>query len=145
MTLPITNRKAFSLVEVLFALGVFFMVALAILEMMISSLRAARSLQTRHADAGMIASEFVATNTMLEEGVESGDFGDFYPNAHWERAATEVGTNGLYQVDFLVTEKPKNGKSEMVSTMSILVHRPGSAKGRMSGGMGRGTGLQPLQ
>ncbi len=138
-----SGASAFSLVEVLIAIGIFFAVAFAILGMMVTGLGAAKSLQIRHADVGMLASELVATNNILEEGSESGDFGDFYPNARWERTVTEVGSNGLFQVDFVVVEK--TGRNEVSSQMSILLHRPGSPKGRMSGGTGRLTGPQPVQ
>jgi hypothetical protein len=134
---------AFTLVEVVIAIGIFCMVAFAVLEMVVTGLGAAHKLQARHADIGMLASELTATNTILEEGVESGDFGDFYPDARWERAVTEVGSNGLFQVDFVVYEKI--GKNEAASQMSILLYRPGSPKGRMSGGTGKATGPQLLQ
>ncbi len=135
-------ERAFTLVEVLIAMGVFFMVAFAILEMVVTGLGAARALQVRHADVGMLASELAATNNILEEGVQSGDFGDFYPNARWERTVTEVGSNSLFQVDFTVSEKV--GRHDVVSQMSILLYRPGSPKGRMSGGTGKVTGPQLL-
>jgi hypothetical protein len=140
---PKTMKSAFTLLEVLIAIGVFFIVAFAILEMVVTGLGAARALQVRHADVGMLASELWATNNILEEGVESGDFGDFYPNARWERAVNEVGSNGLFQVDFLVVEKV--GKRESESQISLLLFRPGSPKGKMSGGTGKITGPQPLQ
>ena len=72
--------------EVLIAIGIFFMVAFAILEMVVTGLGAARALQVRHADVGMLAAELAATNNILEEGVTSGDFGEFYPHARWERS-----------------------------------------------------------
>ena len=132
---------AFSLLEVLIAIGIFFIVAFAVLEIVVVGLGAARSLQTRHADVGMLASEFSTTNTLLEEGIESGDFGDFYPNARWDRTVTEVSSNGLFQVDFMVHEKV--GRHEISSQMSLLLYQPASPRGRMSGGFGRGPGLQP--
>jgi hypothetical protein len=138
-----SSRAAFTLLEVLIAIGVFFIVSFAVLELVVVGLGAARALQVRHADVGMLASEFSATNTILEEGVESGDFGDFYPHARWDRAVTEVGSNSLFQVDFTVAEKV--GNKDVVSQMSILLHRPGSPKGRMSGGTGRAVGPQPIQ
>lgn len=134
---------AFTLVEVLIAIGVFFIVAFAVLEIVVTGLGAARALQVRHADISMLAAELSATNNILEEGVETGDFGEFYPHARWERTVTEVGSNGLFRVDFIVLEKA--GRHEIGSEMSILLYRPGSPKGRMSGGTGRATGPQPVQ
>jgi Tfp pilus assembly protein PilV len=137
-----TPAAGFSLLEVLIAIGIFFIVAFAVLEIVVVGLGSARALQTRHADVGMLASEFSTTNNLLEEGVESGNFGDFYPNAHWERAVTEIGSNGLFQVDFAVVEKV--GRHENASTISILMYRPGSPKGRLSGGTGKAAGPQPV-
>jgi hypothetical protein len=136
-----TTTQAFTLLEVLIAIGLFFMVAFAILQMLVVGLGAARSLQVRHADVGMFLSELAVTNNILEEGTVSGDFGDFFPGGHWEYTATEVGSNGLFQVDVIVTEKTRRG--EIISPMSILLYRPGSPKGRMSGGTGKSTTLQP--
>ena len=116
------GEAAFSLLEVLIAIGIFAIVSFAILEIVVTGMGAARSLQIRHADVGMLAAELVATNACLEEGIESGDFGDFYPHARWERAITEVGSNGLLQVDFVVFEKI--GRKEAPSTVSILLYNP---------------------
>lgn len=137
------RRCAFTLLEVLIAIGLFFMVSFAVLELVTTGLGAARALQVRHADVGMLAAEMAATNSILEEGVEGGSFGDFFPGARWEREVTEVGTNSLFQVDFVVFEKV--GKNEISSRMSILLYRPGSPKGKMSGGTGSSLGLKPIQ
>jgi prepilin-type N-terminal cleavage/methylation domain-containing protein len=136
------SSSAFTLLEVLIAVSIFCLMAFAVLEIVVTGMGAARALQVRHADPSVLAAELVATNTILEEGAISGDFGDFYPHARWEREITEVGSNGLFRVDFLVSEKI--GKRDISSTMSILLHSPGSPKGRMSGGTGRATGPQPV-
>ena len=120
------GNSAFTLLEVVIAIGIFFIVAFAILEMMGQSLKAARSLQIRRADAGMLAAELSITNR-LEEGAESGDFGDLWPDYRWEREIYEVGSNGLYQVDWLVLQRV--GSREVPSTMSILMFRPGGVAG----------------
>jgi prepilin-type N-terminal cleavage/methylation domain-containing protein len=142
--LPASWRQpgGFTLLEVVIAIGIFCMVSFAVLELVVTCLGAARSLQVRHADVGMLAAEFVATNKIsaFEEGVESGDFGDFYPGARWDREVTEVGSNGLFQVDFIVHERV--GRHDVVSGMSILLHGPGSPKGKASGGSGKNFGLQ---
>lgn len=118
-------RHAFTMLEVLIAMMVFFLVTFAVLQMVTVGLGAARTLQIRHADAGMLAAELSMTNS-LEEGSESGDFGDLFPDSRWERQITEVSSNGLYQVDFLVIQRL--GKKEVPTTMSILMYRPGSAR-----------------
>ena len=129
------GRGGFSLLEVVIAIGIFCIVSFAVLELVVTSLGAARALQVRHADVGMLAAELSATNNILEEGEESGDFGDFYPGAKWDRVVEEVGSNGLFRVDFRVSEKV--GRKDVLSTTSILLYRPGSPKGRMSGGTGK--------
>jgi prepilin-type N-terminal cleavage/methylation domain-containing protein len=136
-------RSAFTLVEVVIAIGIFCIMAFAVLEIVVVGLGAARALQVRHADVGYLASELAATNNILEEGTDSGDFGDFYPNARWERTVTEVGSNSLFQVDFTISEKV--GRHEIMSDISILLYRPGSPKGKMSGGTGKLAGPQPVQ
>lgn len=132
----------FTLLEVLIAIGIFFIVAFAVLELVVVGLGAARSLQVRHADVGMLAAELSATNSILEEGVESGDFGDLYPNARWEREVLEVGSNGLFRVTFVVHETV--GAKDITSSRSILLYRPGSPRGRMHGGTGSRLGVKPL-
>ena len=118
------NDGGFTLLEVMIAMAVFFIVAFAILGMVVQSLAAARALQTRHADASMVAAELSLTNA-LEEGIESGDFGEIFPDQRWEREITEVGSNGLYQVDFVVYQRVPGGK-EVAETMSVLMFKPGA-------------------
>lgn len=118
-------RAGFTLLEVVIAIAIFFMVVFAVLGLMTQGLGAAKALQTRHADAGMLAAELSLTNK-LEEGTFSGDFGDIYPGYTYVREIREVGSNGLFQVDFLVIQKV--GRKEVPTTMSIFMFRPGSPK-----------------
>ena len=55
-----SGLNAFTLLEVIVACAIFFMVAFAVLGLVTRSLAAARSLQLRHPDAGMLASSAVA-------------------------------------------------------------------------------------
>ena len=120
---------AFSLLEVMIAILVFFLVSFSVLEVVSVGLGAARSLQIRHPDAGILAAHLSLTNS-LQEGSDSGDFDDIepdvYPNCQWERNIFEASSNGLYQVDFLVIEKI--GRRQVPSTMSILMYRPGGGR-----------------
>ena len=129
------GESGFTLLEVTIAIGIFFIVSFAVLGLMTQGLGAAKALSKRHADAGMLAAELSLTNS-LTEGHESGDFGEIYPGHRWEREIREVGSNGLFQVDFLVVERI--GKKEVPTTMTILMYRPGSGKG--PGGVGRKVG-----
>ena len=124
------RTPAFTLVEVMIALGIFFMAMFAILGLVSSSLRNARALQRKTVDAGMVAAELSLTNK-LTEGLEAGDFGDMYRDFDWQRDVYEAGTNGLFQVDMIV-QRRSGGAVE--SKLSILLFRPESPQGSLSRG-----------
>ena len=90
-----------------------------------NGLRTARILDRVHVDAGSLAALVSLTNR-LEEGVDSGTFGDLYPGYRWSREIREVATNGLFQVDFLVFHSGDARGTE--SRMTILLHRPMSTR-----------------
>lgn len=128
--------SAFTLLEVLVACTIFFMVAFAILELVTNSLAAARSLQQREPDAGVLAAALSLTNQLLE-GSESGDFEDLYPGLYpgysWSREIIEVSSNSLFRVDFAVYGT--SGKRRATETrMSVLMYRPGSPPGSATKG-----------
>jgi hypothetical protein len=121
-------QTAFSLLEVMIACGIFFMAIFAILAMVSSVLRGARSLRAVDVDAGMVAPRYMTNR--LEEGIESGSFRDLYPDSgnlypdySWETEITSAATNGLYQVDILVRRR---GVQRPVDKMSIWVYAPDS-------------------
>lgn len=119
----------FTLLEVLIAMAVFFIVVVAVLGSVVQSLGAARALQRPQPDFSILASQ-IALSNVLEEGFESGDFGDLgaeYNDYTWERQIIEVGSNGFFQVDFIITSSGAKGKS-VAESMSILMHKPGSPK-----------------
>ncbi len=60
------NQRAFSLMEVMIAMGIFFMSVFVILSLVSSSLQNARRLQRPMVDAAMIASELSLTNKLVE-------------------------------------------------------------------------------
>jgi len=128
------TRNAFTLVEVMVALGVFFMALFTILGLVSNSLRNARALQRKQVDCGQVAAQvyFKLSNTnKVEEGVESGDFGDMYPGFDWTTDTYEVATNGLYRVDMIV-QRRSGGIVE--SKMSILIFPPNAQPGSLSRG-----------
>ena len=134
-----SGLNAFTLLEVIIACAIFFMVAFAILGLVTRSLAAARSLQLRHPDAGLLAAALTLTNK-LEEGTASGDFEEFYPGLYsgynWTREVYEAASNGLFQVDFTIYQSSvKKGASE--TKMSILMFRPGSPSRLNPGGSRR--------
>jgi Tfp pilus assembly protein PilV len=116
-------ERAFSLLEVMIAVAIFFVAVFAILDLVAQNLRYVRNLQKPKIDIGSLAAELSLTNA-LEEGTANGDFGDLYPNATWDREIVEVGTNGLFKVDFTVTEQL--GRSAAESRLTIILFRPES-------------------
>lgn len=125
---------AYSLIEVMIALAIFFMAAFAILTLVSMTLKNARILQTKKGgNAGLIAANYYALSNKLEETYESGDFGDIFPDRGWGAETYEVSSNGLFQVDFEILRRT-GGEPE--SRMSVLLFRPESQPGRLSGGTG---------
>lgn len=133
-------QGAFTLLEVMIACAIFFMAVFAILQLVTTGLIQAKALQQREPDAGVLAATLSLTNQLVEGSV-SGDFEEvapgLYPGYRWSADINEVMSNGLFQVDYVVsgTVGKKHGLSE--SRMSILMFRPLSKPGSKSGGMGR--------
>jgi len=125
------SRAAFSLLEVMIAIGIFFMVAFAVLALVSQSLSQARSLQLIRSPLGSLAAQTVVTNE-LAEGIETGDFGDIFPQYSWTREVMEVGTNGLYEVLLTVS---RSGHKD--AEMSLFVFQPQTGLGRRPGGRPR--------
>jgi hypothetical protein len=122
---------AFTLLEVMIAMGIFFMCIFAILGLVSSNLRLARKLQDSPVDANMLISELSLTNK-LQEGSDSGDFGELYPGYKWESQLTEVGTNGLFQVEYMVTAPTIRGQNPVQTHLTALLWRPNSVAGLSS-------------
>ena len=87
------RRRAFSLLEVMIAIAIFFLTAFAILSLISSSLANARRLQRPLVDAGPVLATYANTN-ILEEGTYSGSMadilGDAYRDYHWTAEIQEV-------------------------------------------------------
>ncbi|MGI8967222.1 MAG: type IV pilus modification PilV family protein [Limisphaerales bacterium] len=121
-------NSAFTLLEVMVAVAIFFMAIFAILELTTHSLKAARALKQSGPTAGMVAAELSMTNK-LEEGSMTGDFGDLYPDYNWSRDIAIYGTNGMFQVDIIVFKH-----SNPDSALSLLLYRPESGNNGPVGG-----------
>jgi Tfp pilus assembly protein PilV len=134
MKLPKGRRgaawDAFTLIEVMIAITIFFMAMFAILGVLASGVRAATLLRNNGPSAGMVAAQLSATNK-LEEGSQSGTFEDIgvYKDYRWAADLREVATNGLFQVDIAVLD----GGGSQVSTLSVLLYRPDSGNGNTMG------------
>ena len=131
------GRTAFSLLEVMVAIAIFFMGAFAILTVVSGALRNAQMLQRPQVDAAAVASVFSTTNSIIE-GTESGDLGDVLGDAYrgytWESTSFEVASNKLFQVNFTIYS-PAPGHP-MFSQISTRFFRPQSPAGTLDGGMG---------
>ena len=103
MTAPLRAEprpgSAFTLIEVVVAAAVLAIALMGILAVCSSSLRNARALERVHVEASSLAAELSLTNR-LEEGVTSGDFGEFHPGYAWEREITQVQTKAAATVAF---------------------------------------------
>jgi hypothetical protein len=124
-----SGRHAFSLLEVMIAIGIFFGAVFVILALVSNTLANARRLQRPMVDASMIASELSLTNQLVE-GNYSGDFGELYPGYTWNSVITEERTNKLFRVDYVVQNADNKA---VVSQMTLLLFRPQSAAGSMDG------------
>lgn len=118
-------ERAFTLVEVVVASGILAVGLAGILLICSNGLRTARVLDRVHVDAGSLAAMLSLTNK-LEEGAESGSFGEENPGYGWSSSAVETGTNGLFTIDFTVFSGRNNSGSE--SRLSILLFRPNSTR-----------------
>jgi len=96
---------AFSLLEVMIAVAIFFMAVFSILGLMSRSLAQARALQPMQIDANVVASELSLTNR-LEEGPIPPEmirnFEHMYPGYTCGGFITEIATNGLFRIDLEV-------------------------------------------
>ena len=121
---PRRSLGAFTLMEVMIAGGILFMCLFAILALVANSLSNARAIQRVPIDpAGSLASQ-ATLGQKLDEGSDSGDFGDLYPDYRWSSETNQVGTNGLFEVTFEVYHA-HNGRKPL-SQMTILLYRPDS-------------------
>ena len=128
---PCRRRSAFTLLEVAIASAVLAVALFAILTLCITNLRTARALGRVHVDPTSIAALLSITNR-LEEGVESGDFGDISPGYTWTRRISEYNfgagpvSNGLFLVEIDVMGG--SGPNPDKSSMQFLLYRPESPR-----------------
>ena len=62
------GARAFSLLEVMVAVGIFFMAMFTILALVSNSLRSARKLRRVEVDAGMVAAQLLIKTNRFNEG-----------------------------------------------------------------------------
>lgn len=118
-------RRAFTLLEVMIALGIFFMAVFSILGLVSAVLKNAQHLERPQVDAGLAAAMYVNTNRFFE-GTMSGDFGDALRDYTWQVETEEFATNGLLQADVLLLPRRTH---EVPDGISILVFDPNFKSG----------------
>lgn len=129
---------AFTLLEVMVACAIFFMVAFAILEMVTRGLVAVRAIQQREPDPGIILAMY-STNKAWEEMTISGNYEDIapgmYPGYRWELYAHRyMETNDhLFIVEVMSYGGGKSGRGP--STASTMFFSPNSKPGSGLGGL----------
>jgi len=128
------EQRAFSLLEVMIAIGIFFMAVFAILGLVSSSLENARRLQRPFVNASPVAGYLLQTNSLVE-GIYEADLGNFLGNAYKGYQVTyaiqEVETNKFFQVDFIV-QSPDPGRP-VISKMTAMYFKPQSPAGSLDG------------
>jgi Tfp pilus assembly protein PilV len=127
--------KAFTLLEVMIAVAIFFMATFSILALVSRCLAQARALQPMQVDANMVAAELSMTNR-LEEGPIPPEiikrFEHLYPNYTATGYITEVGTNGFFQVDVEVAGLT-SGRHMANSKSTVYLFRQSTGRGRLPG------------
>ena len=130
------RRRAFTLLEVMIAIGILFIGTFAILSLISTSLVNTRRLQRPLVDASALASQLAATNKLVE-GVYSGNLGDLLGKAFndykWTGEIREVQSNKLFQADFIIQS---SHSQDIISRTTTLLYRPDSPPGSLDGGIG---------
>lgn len=146
------RQSGFSLVEVMIAIGVFFIASFAILGLVANTISNVRRLQRPPVDAGVLAAELSVTNK-LTEGHTSGNLGEKlgkeYSEYTWDcdvevappirDAMQALGTTQptpqstkLYEIDFAIETIRTR---EIVSKVSFFQYSPLSDANSLDGGM----------
>lgn len=125
---------AFSLLEVMIAVGIFFMATFAILGLISTSLANARRLQKPLVDASVLASQLSLTNKLVE-GTVSGNLSEImgkdYSDYNYTEETTEMNSNHWYEVDFTILNA---GNQQVISKVNTYFYRPASDPGSLDGG-----------
>ena len=131
-----SNNSAFTLMEVMIAIGVFCIGVFAILGLVSSVLHGARLFDKPMVDSSVVANQPASTNSLVDLQTYSGDLseflGDTYKGYDYVYGINEVNSNHLYEVDITVTGDAP-GKPAL-SKMSILLYRPLSPPGHLDFG-----------
>src|ERR1700742_2587175 len=104
-------RRAFTLLEVMIAIGIFFLGAFAILTLVSQSLSNAQRMKHPLVDASAILAQLAMPTNGIIEGHYTGNLSDFlgksYAGYTYDGYVDEIKSNGLCRADFWVYD-PKN-------------------------------------
>jgi hypothetical protein len=108
------SRSAFTLLEVMIAVGVLFMCLFAVLALTANSLRSARKIQQRRdLDAGSFVGYFyvqLINTNRIDEGPADIDLGESFPEYKTALDCELVGTNGLWDIEYRVAEPTRHAE-----------------------------------
>lgn len=129
------GRIAFTLLEVMIAIAIFFGCTFAILALVSRSLQAGRSLQAVHMDASSAIAMLSLTNRLEEGPIPPEIIAAFEaenPNYTITGEIVEVATNGLFRATFVVGGASGGyRKGPVTMTASVLLFRPMSQSSRL--------------
>ncbi len=146
--------RAFTLAEVLIAVGIFVVAIFAILQLVNQGLELVRVMQQQRPDMGALAAKTLvelpepdgtlATGLTepLDEDFGGNGGGEFtlYPDARWQRDIMSLdATNGLYQATITIEEQVGGGENTEYQ-LRFLMFRPDLAELEMGGAQGAGLG-----
>ena len=146
--------RAFTLAEVLIAVGIFVVAIFAILQLVGQGLELVRVMQQQRPDMGALAAKTLvelpepdgtlATGLTepLDEDFGGNGGGEFtlYPDARWQRDIMSLdATNGLYQATITIEEQVGDGENTEYQ-LRFLMFRPDLAELEMGGAQGAGLG-----
>jgi hypothetical protein len=126
------RSTGFTLLEVIIACTIFFMVAFSVLQVVTTGLVAARKLQQREPNFEFITTPHAMTNILVDSSA-SGDFEDMAPGVYrdysWEWIITEVETN-FFRGDYVIYYNKGSSKKELTT----YFFKPASPPGNFSKG-----------
>lgn len=126
--------RAFTILEVMIAVAIFFMCVFAILGVVSQGLANARRLHRLDVDPGGALAELALTNRLTEGPLPMEIVSTFelmHPGYTLSGEIYEVATNGLFQVDFVVGGVVEN--RPVITEYSVLLFRPQSQPSGLGG------------
>jgi prepilin-type N-terminal cleavage/methylation domain-containing protein len=141
MKLPVSSaaRRAFTLLEVMIAIAIFFVASFAVLGLISTSLNNVRRMQRPSVDASPVLARYAATNSLVE-GTYQGNLGEpellgkDYNDFNYIVNIVEVASNHLYSVECAI--KTTSGNREVISDLTTVLYKPLSPPGSLDGGIG---------